>query len=123
MKPTILIIDDSEDTTSLVTQTLENDFEVLTASNWGEASTLLFRSEIRLVLLDVNLPVVTGPAIAEALRKAKFAPKVLLHSAMDESELRTMAKSVGAAGYIAKPCTPTRLRATIDKHLSAPKGT
>lgn len=118
--PRVVVVDDEELNRKFVASALEGEFEVETAQDWVSAASLIFRTKPELVILDVNLPVVGGQTIADSLRNAKSPSKILLYSAIDESQLRTLAKKVGAAGYLTKPCDVDRLRAKV-RQVLAPK--
>lgn len=116
MATRVLVVDDCDVVMDVVREALVGDYEVTCACDWAEAASAIFRRGVDVVLLDVNLPVVGGEAIAEALKNANFMGKVVLHSAMDEGELRNMARSVGAVGYLVKPADAARIRAVVDRH-------
>jgi DNA-binding response OmpR family regulator len=57
-----------------------------------------------LVLLDYNLPALTGDRLAESLRKLRSARNclVVFHSAEDEGRLAAAVTRTGAAGFVPK---------------------
>ena len=98
---TILVIDDDAEARDLFTKVLSAEHQVLTAPDWVSASAA-FQPGIDLVLIDVNMPTLSGDTVTKILLKTKPNLKILLTSAMDESELRRLARSVGAAGAVPK---------------------
>ena len=67
----VLVVDDEEDIRSVTKRTLERfGYRVLVAANGAEAvSTFVHhRSEIAVVLTDMAMPVMDGPATIQALR-------------------------------------------------------
>lgn len=100
----LLVIDDSEDVRNLVKQVLSEEHDVLTIDSWVHATEYIFKHDIDLILLDINMPGLSGDKLAEVLmRSVKSKPlNIVLFSAMNETELRRMAKEVGAMGYIPK---------------------
>ncbi|HBP19908.1 MAG TPA: hypothetical protein DEA08_19220 [Planctomycetes bacterium] len=98
---TILVIDDDAQARDLFTQVLGVEHEVTTASDWVTANAAL-RPGVDLVLIDVNMPTLSGDTVTKILLQTKPNLQIVLTSAMDESELRRLARSVGAAGAIPK---------------------
>ncbi len=116
---TLLVIDDSEDTRTLVKQVLGEEHEVLTIDSWVHATKYIFKHNIDLILLDINMPGLSGDKLAEVLmRSIKSKPlNIVLFSAMDESDLRRKAKEVGAKGYIPKTFDGNLLRSRVRRFL------
>lgn len=79
----ILIVDDEEKIRRIygALLTLEN-YEVITAEDWEVATTIILtRKDIALILLDINLPIVDGAALYDAIRLYDQNTKVLVVSA------------------------------------------
>ena len=66
-----------------------------------------------LVLLDLRLPDVDGLACLDALRRRHPKTKVLIFSAVDDTELVSAALARGAEGYVLKRIDPLDLPAAI----------
>lgn len=102
----ILVVDDDHLVRSLVQLGLErNGFDVLMACNGREAIDLYWthRDSIGVVLLDVRLPDLDGPATLDAMRC--LTPELLvcfMNSDADEYEPDEL-RQRGAAHVIAKP--------------------
>ncbi len=116
---TLLVIDDSEDVRNLVKQVLSKEHEVLSIDSWVHATEYIFKHDIDLILLDINMPGLSGDKLAEVLmRSVKSKPlNIVLFSAMDEAELRKMAKEVGALGYIPKTFDGSVLSTRVNRFL------
>lgn len=73
--PTLLIVEDHPIVREPLSKLLRSEgFDVLTASNGGEALGLLYEHPIDLILLDVLMPRMHGVAFMEALRQdARFS--------------------------------------------------
>jgi CheY-like chemotaxis protein len=117
----IMIIDD--DRTHLLTtqELLEDDgYEVLTHVSGFGATERIMVARPDLVLLDVNMPALSGEALLPILkgRESIKATPVVLHSSNDESTLRTTATRLGAAGYVCKGDV-TGLRRTVARLTAA----
>jgi two-component system chemotaxis response regulator CheY len=75
--------------------------------------------QIALFLLDVNMPNMDGLTLLEHIRQLpayKTIPILMLTTETKE-EFRTRAKTLGATGWIVKPCEPDKLLTTIQHIL------
>ncbi len=115
----ILLVDDSADDREFVMQALEDEHEVFAIDNWIEASEYIFKYDLDLVLLDVNMPGLKGDQVAEILMKSvKGKPlNIVLFSALDENELNKKTLEIGATGYICKTPDVNLLRLRVKKSL------
>ena len=116
---TILIIDDTEDVRNLASQVLREEHEVYAIDSWVHATEYIFKYKIDLILLDINMPGLSGDKLAEVLMKTvKSKPvNIVLFSAMDEAELRKKTKEAGAMGYITKTFDSNLLRSRVRRFL------
>lgn len=118
----ILIVDDSAPMRHLVKQTLEelyfkNFFE---AENGEEALSILREQPIDLVLLDWQMPKMTGISLLREIRgdeKLKTVPVVMITSEASKSNIIEAAKE-GVTGYVLKPFDSFLLGEKIEKVLS-----
>lgn len=100
----VLVVDDDPTQLSLLERTLRLEgFEVSTATGAIGVSALVRRVQPDLVLLDVNIPALSGDRLLEVVRRhAPPDTKLVLYSACDEAHLRRLANEVHADGYISK---------------------
>ncbi|MGZ3450502.1 MAG: response regulator [Polyangiales bacterium] len=101
----ILVVDDDEMVLSATARALQRAGHVV------DATSDVFGLPIRVgsfmpdvVLLDYNLPALSGDQLAASLRKLRSARNclVIFHSAEDESRLAAAVARTGAAGYVPK---------------------
>ena len=113
---TILVVDDDEENRELLTRRLARDGHQVRAAKGGlEALALLQSEPVDLVLLDVMMPDLDGPAVLERLKQdpeRRHIP-VLMISALDETASVVRAIELGAEDYLPKPCDAVLLRARI----------
>lgn len=105
-KPGVLVVDGEHLVRIMVQLGLErNGFEVWLASNGGEAIQLYrtHKERIRVVLLDVRLPVLDGPATLDALRHLNPEVLACFMSGDPGSFAGEDLRQRGAAYVIAKP--------------------
>jgi DNA-binding NarL/FixJ family response regulator len=104
MNETVLIVDDHPTFRSFARALLEGDgFEVVGESEDG-ASAISAADELRpdLVLLDVQLPDLSGFQVTERLKSAGNAASVVLVSSRDASDYGDDIHTSGAAGFVPK---------------------
>jgi two-component system cell cycle response regulator DivK len=121
MKPKVLVIEDNEQNLYLVTFMLEKyGYEVVQARDGRQGIDLAAQIEPTLILLDIQLPLMDGYAVAQELRNnpaLSDVPIVAVTSyAMAGDRERTLA--AGCTGYIEKPINPDTFMAEIEQHLS-----
>jgi CheY-like chemotaxis protein len=103
-----------------VTELLLRDFgfDVLAAVSGRDAIRQfeLHADEIRVVLLDVTMPDLSGDQVLEELRRQRADLKVLLCSGYAEEEMQQRFSSQDMASFLQKPYTRKALGARL-KHL------
>lgn len=117
---TVLVVDDSDVVLELVKKTLENaGYNVITRNKPSGSVAAILRDKPDVVLLDVNMPTLSGDTIAKILARVSQNPEtlVLLHSSLSIDNLRLKAIATGAHGYIQKTDSPTELVRRIEYWL------
>ena len=113
MAGTILLVEDEEDIASLVRTYLERDgFQVVWASRGVDGLLALERHEVRLAILDLQLPDTDGLDLCRAIRMRSRLPIVIL-TARDEEVDRITGLELGADDYVPKPFSPRELVARV----------
>lgn len=114
--PRILLVDDEPLALMILEGALEEeDYEVDKATDWPSFRALLLEQEYSVILLDVNMPGLSGDKLA--MFAADFLtpplPRIFLHSGMEESQLAALADQVGADGYLCKGCGEQPIRDAV----------
>ena len=121
---TVLVIDDSDDNRHLMSRRLRAaGLEVFESRTGSDGLRVLNERRIDLILLDVQMPGMTGLELLEHLKRhiVHADIPVLVISAV--SEVETIAKCIvsGAEDYLATPLNPivlhARVKASLDKKL------
>ncbi len=102
---TIMVVDDDEALQLFVHKILEDQYDVITAVEAGEAISLLTRNLVDLVVLDLMLPGVSGLSLCREIKelgKDRRVPIIVLTSRTD-LETKVEALEAGADDYITKP--------------------
>jgi len=99
----VLIVDDHEPFRAVARELLERAGYVVVgeAADAAEAMAAVAADEPDAVLLDVQLPDVSGFVVARALA-ARGGPAVVLISSREADDYGTQVASCGARGFIAK---------------------
>jgi DNA-binding response OmpR family regulator len=122
---TILLVEDEADIASVVKAYLERDgFRVVWAARGVEGLLALEQQEVRLAILDLQLPDADGLDLCRAIREQSRVPIVIL-TARDEEIDRITGLELGADDYVAKPFSPrelvARVRAVLRRTDPAPE--
>ncbi len=122
----ILIVEDHPTMRDAMRLVLEEDGHQVEEASDGEVGIAMVRDHSPdVVLLDLNIPVVSGPDVLETLKTdpATSGVLVVVVTATGE-EGRRKALSMGADGYITKPFSPLALLRTVERVLrgSGPTG-
>lgn len=119
----ILIIDDSLMDRKIIASTLKKggvENEILEAQNGEEGLQVLAknRSEIGLILLDWQMPVMDGIEFMEGVVKvpAVASIPIVMISASGSDENKKQARTVNPnlAGYVVKPYKPADLMSAVE---------
>lgn len=113
---TVLLVEDGQDLGPLLVETLEDwKHRAVLARTGAEALNILAREPIALVLLDHELPDMTGSELLDTLRSQdRPIPPVVLMSAW-RSE--TTARAPEQVDVLQKPFDLSELRAVLKRHL------
>ncbi len=121
-RETILIVEDEPAVRSLVRQVLDSDgFAVLTACDGAEGLRVSreYRGRIRLVVTDVVMPGIDGPALAEEIRRDRPGIKVLFMTGYSADAIGRDGILKEGAELIEKPFTPSDFAGKVRKVLGA----
>ncbi len=113
----ILVVDDSETvTTNLASCLSSNGFDVSTAINGREGiNELRADPELRLIISDVNMPIMDGLTMAEHIRQELNNNDIMIVMLTTESNkaMKARAKAAGVKGWIVKPFHCKKLVSSI----------
>ncbi len=101
----VLVVDDHQIFTHALSTVLEQDgrFEVVGAAATGrEAVRLAKDARADVVLMDMSMPVLDGPAATRRLRSLEDAPCGIALSGHEDSLSRTAALDAGASAFVTK---------------------
>ena len=106
-KERILIVDDSELNRALLTEMLEDDYEILEAANGQECMDILNAGsdKISLMLLDLLMPVMDGFEVLASMNRSHMLENlpVIMISSEDSDAFIRRAYEQGVSDYISRP--------------------
>lgn len=114
---TVLIVEDVELNIDLLTQILEEDYNLLVAKNGAEGVALAEQEEPDLVLMDISLPVMDGYEAARSIRKTFPSLPVIGLSAHAMQGDAEKAIAAGCTDYLTKPVDEDLLIRKLKEYL------
>ena len=116
-RPHILVVDDDQDITTLLSDYLERfGFTVHTAGDGVGMREQIARQAMDMVVLDVMLPGADGLSLAREMRQHSRVPIIML-TARTGTHDRVVGLELGADDYMGKPFEPRELVARINTVL------
>jgi len=119
-KSKILIVDDSSTNIEILTQMLSDLYEVYSSRESGKALKMVKDHKIDLILLDVEMPVMTGYEVCTLLKtdeETRNIPVIFVTGKSDpEDEEKGL--GTGAIDYIIKPFSPAIIKSRIRNHIN-----
>lgn len=114
----LLLIDDEEVIREIGCEMFESmGFSCITARN-GEEGIKLYqerKAEIRLVVLDIELPGISGEKVYETLKDINPDIKILLVSGYGKEYLETFFFKQKLVHFVSKPFQLSKLNQTVDQ--------
>jgi len=119
-RDTVLVVDDTPETLSLLTDTLDSaGFTVLIATDGNAALELIDFVTPDLILMDAVMPGMTGFETCKRLKRDKLLPHlpVIFMTGLSETEHVIEGLASGGVDYVTKPLVLDVLLARIRVHL------
>ena len=118
--PTILLVDDQEINVDILEEILKEHYHVLKAFNGKQALEVLRNAKVlpRLILLDVQMPEMTGRELFEILKTDDVLKniQVIFITAEDDSEGELL--NAGAVDFIRKPFSPEAVKLRVKNQIA-----
>jgi len=118
----ILVTDDEPAIREITRKTLEAyGYHVITAADGTEAVALFAqqKQEVKLVLTDVMMPYMDGPALIRAITKMRRDIKVIVSSGLRSNSRLAEGRIDGARAFLWKPYTAETLIKTVAEVLAS----
>lgn len=108
MKKIMIIEDDTIISKELYELLVNAGYEALILKDFLNAKEEILKSNIDLILLDINIPYQNGEQLLKEIRKESNVPVIMVTSRASETD-EILSISYGADDYITKPYSPTIL--------------
>lgn len=123
MKKRLMIVDDEKGFTSMLSLNLEatGQYEVRVVNNPKDAQPMALQYHPDLILLDVIMPQMEGPDVANEIRSnpnIKNTPIIFLTATVTNDEVAAQGGHIGGHRFVSKPSQLPTLLDTIEKSLS-----
>jgi DNA-binding response OmpR family regulator len=123
MAATVLVVEDELKIRDLVRRYLEREgLAVLTTGSGADALMMLDAQSVDLIVLDLNLPDVTGETVATEVRSRSTVPILMLTAKSTEAD-RIRGLELGADDYLTKPFSPRELVLRVQAVLRRSRAT
>lgn len=111
-KPLVLVIDDNRDIREMVSELLNSEYNIITASNGSEGVKKAAKYVPDLVICDVMMPGMDGLECCRRLKEETVTSHipVLMLTACSLDEQRVQGYDNGADGYLSKPFSSAVLK-------------
>jgi CheY-like chemotaxis protein len=112
----ILLVEDEAAVREISKLALEaNGYRVITANDGTEAVALFAQEKehIKLVITDMNMPFMDGPALIRALQRMNPNVLIIGASGLADKEKIEEVKAAGIQSFLSKPYTAEKLTKTI----------
>ena len=116
--PSVLLVDDDDPFRMVMAAELERvGFKVVRAASGGEALRAVADWQPQVVLLDLNLPDMTGLQVLERLRAASPSSEVIMLTGHGSIDTAIQSIRAGAFDYVSKPCPLDELEVRLQRAL------
>jgi CheY-like chemotaxis protein len=114
---TILVVEDTELNIDLITQLLEDDYNLLIARDGLQGVEMALKNKPDLILMDISLPLLDGYAATRKIRETNRSTPIIGLSAHAMSGHEQSAKEAGCNDYLTKPLNDELLLSTLKEYL------
>ena len=95
----------------------KKDYEVVTATNGQDALDLVRERTFDLILLDENMPGLSGLQTLMAVKEINGTIPIVMVTKSEEENIMDQAIGAKIADYLIKPVNPNQILLTLKKHL------
>lgn len=118
-KQTVLVADDSSVIRTLISHLLKRlGYNVLTAENGEQCIESIEKSQIDVLLLDLNMPLKSGMEVLSWLQEKSYQFPVIIITAMEDISQAVQCIKLGAYEYLTKPVDKQRLEILLRNALA-----
>jgi two-component system, cell cycle response regulator DivK len=121
MRKRILVVEDHDDTRTILVTLLRRfcGYETIEAANGTEAIEKAVAEKPDLILMDLDLPDISGIEAAKALKEnpdTAYIP-IVAQTAWSYQQWKEKVRRVGIVGYLEKPVSVELMKETIERFI------
>jgi len=118
MKSRVVIVDDDPVTAKVIKFVLNDEgYDTISVPRGSQVFGEIANDQTQLVILDVNLPDISGFALCKELRARRYLGPIIFLTGRGEIEDKLEGFKIGADDYIVKPYEPLELVARVHSVL------
>ncbi|MFD0860593.1 two-component regulator propeller domain-containing protein [Sungkyunkwania multivorans] len=124
LKKKLLVVEDNLDLQDYLTSILEDEYELIVASDGQEGWLKTMEQRPDIIISDIIMPIMDGVDFCKKLKgdpSLSHIPVVML-SAKDLAEDRISAREAGAEAYLTKPFSTKELKLVLDQLIKKSGG-
>ena len=115
-KRSVLVVDDDSNITRAIGECLENfNYDLQVASNGEEALQKIEDPAIAMVLLDINLPDISGLEVLSSLKQRNSSVPIVIMTGFVSTDAAIEAMKKGAYEFLTKPFDINKLIGVVNK--------
>lgn len=116
----VLLVDDETEVLETLGELLGNSYTVYPCESAAAALDIAERTQLDLIILDVNMPQLDGFQLCSRLKamEATRQVPVIFITACDGIENELRALDGGAIDFLIKPCSPSRFLGRVHNHMA-----
>ena len=121
MKYRILIVEDEPISLEMLSKTLKEDFNVLTADNGKKGFELYKKFNPHIIISDLNMPIMNGIELIQKIRELDQNSKIIITTFKDDVQTLLQATELKLFKYLIKPIDFTALKNIIEESIEDQK--
>ena len=117
MKYRILIVEDEPISLEMLSKTLKEDFNVLTADNGKKGFELYKKFNPHIIISDLNMPIMNGIELIQKIRELDQNSKIIITTFKDDVQTLLQATELKLFKYLIKPIDFIALKNIIKESI------
>jgi CheY-like chemotaxis protein len=119
----VLVVDDERLPFQMLKKALAGEpYELHHTQNWLDSRDFLHDTECAVLILDLSMPSIGGDKLALFVHShpdIQPKPRIVIHSGLDQEELRRISSRIGAHACLQKGCSPEAIRKAVRSGVRA----
>ena len=117
MRYRILIVEDEPISLEMLSKTLKEDFNVLTANNGKKGFELYKKFNPHIIISDLNMPIMNGIELIQKIRELDQNSKIIITTFKNDVQTLLQATELKLFKYLIKPIDFTALKNIIEESI------